>query len=112
VKSWNSEMFCGTEKLKYFWRETSDRFLEMQNFSGVKLCHGCQAISSDKVKNVFHPVLSCSVLLSRQWEEKRATGDETRQRSLILNYSETFFHGKYQMGALPGKQGFFTLCHP
>lgn len=105
-------MFCRAEKLKYFWWGTSDRFLEMKHFSGVKLCHGCQAILSNKVKNIFHPVLSCSVLLSVQWEEKRVVGDETRQRVLILNYSETFFHGKYQMGALPGKQCFFIQCHP
>lgn len=72
-------MFCRTEKLKYFWWEISDRFLEKQHFSGVKLCHECQAISSNKVKNIFYPVLSCSVLLSVQWEEKRAAGDETRQ---------------------------------
>lgn len=70
-----------------------------------------QAISSNKVKNIFHPVLSCSVLSSVQWEEKRASGDEMRQRILILNYSENFFHGKYQMVALPGKQCFFVQCH-
>lgn len=43
-----------------------------------------------KVRNIFHPVLSSSVLLSVQCEEKRTAGDETRQWILILNYSETF----------------------
>lgn len=38
---------------------------------GIKLCHGCQAASPNTVKNIFHPALLCSVLLSVQWEEKR-----------------------------------------
>lgn len=70
---------------------------------GVKLCHGCQAASSSKVKNIFHPALLCSVLLSVQWEEKRTVGHEGGQQILGLNYSETFYHGTHQDRTLSEK---------
>lgn len=97
VKSWNFEMFCRREKLKNVSGGNIRQISWNTAFQcGVKLCHGCHAASPNKLKNIFHPALLCSVLLAVQWEEKRTAGHEGRQQILILSYTETFFYGTYQ----------------
>lgn len=103
-------MFCETEKLKHFQLQTEDRFLEMQHFGGVKLCHKCQAISSNKLKTVFRPVPFCSIAICCSIAMKRTKWGWKCNKTTGFDFElfGNIFQGKYPMGPLPGKEHFFT----